>query len=234
MQLMSMYDIPVEYDGKIVVLHSDPDRIIFLNHDNITWENGVPLSPEECVEYLRYYGKHGFTPVNKGLIYKDVGFFDCQKEYFHGYGLNIEFKDGEPQCKIEDGKILSTHIPCDCEKTYEYISLADRKKYDEFCDNLVKSGNYTYEGKQKDRVEYHIFRCNKCGTQWLFPEWDKNFVTTGMVNKKNHDAYMARETAQMKKGVRGLAINVIVLSIGMILAILLLAWVAYKLSGNSL
>lgn len=229
MHLMSMYDIPVDYDGKIVVLHSDPDRIIFLNHDNITWENGVPLSPEECVEYLRYYGKIGFTPINKGLVYKDVAFFDSQKQYFHGYGLNIEFIDGEPQCKIEDGKIISSRIPCVCEQTYEYVSLDDQEKYNAFCNNLVRSGNYTYEGTQKDRAEYKVFMCNKCGKMWLFPEWNVNFTTTGMINKKNHDAYMAQQKAQTREGVRFVSKYVIISLIGILLAGAIFVFVGSKL-----
>ena len=84
---MSMYDIPVNYDGRTIILHSDPDRIVFLNHDKIVWLDGTPLTNEEVIEYLKYFGRHGLTPVNEKFVHRDIVFVDGNSEYLYGTAI---------------------------------------------------------------------------------------------------------------------------------------------------
>jgi len=229
---MSMYDIPVDYDGRTVVLRSDPDRIIFLNNDKIVWPDGTPLAVQECIDYLKYYGRHGFTPVNKDLVYKDVCFMDAQSEYFNGYGLIIEFdENGDPKCKVEDGRILSSRIPCICERDYQNIFLETCGKYDAFCGDLVSSGAFTYLGKQVgiNKTEFSIYKCNKCGTSWLFPVWNKRCRTYSMLSKEGHDKYMAQQKALAKESVRPVCIYIVLIILAILFAGAIFVFVAGKL-----
>ena len=228
---MSMYDIPVDYDGRTVVLRSDPDRIIFLNCDNIVWPDGTPLTVQECIDYLKYYGRHGFTPVNKALVYKDVCFMDAQSEYFHGYGLVIDFdENGNPKCKVEDGRILSSRIPCICESDYQNILLDTRGKYDAFCGDLVSSGAFTYIGKQVgiNNSKFSIYKCNKCGTSWLFPLWDERCRMYPMLSKEGHDKYMARQKALAKESAKPIFLYIVLIILAIIITGAIFVQIAVK------
>ena len=174
--MLSMYDIMVGYEGRKVVLHCDNDKIVFINHNGITLENGQPLTAEEIVGFLTAFGHHDVTHI-AGVTTDGIGFFDGQERYYSGYGLNIEFdENGDPKYKIEDGKVLSSRVLCDCEEDYGGrgpVRCGSEDDYKAFRERLISSGKFTLlpsEFKMGDSKCYQ-YKCNKCGTEWLLPKF---------------------------------------------------------------
>ena len=191
---MALYDVGIDYNGRKVILHSDPDKFVFVNHGNITWEDGTPLTVDETVEFLKYYGRNHITPPCG-----EVAFMDGQDEYYGGYGLVIDFdENGEPQYKIEDGKILSSQVLCDCERIgAKHIRVASQEELEAFRANLVNSGTFTLlnEAYKVNNIPYYQYKCNKCGDIWLIAPhtahlYAGNLIT--MICKKHYETGLKR------------------------------------------
>lgn len=170
---MALYDVQTDYNGRKVTMHSDPDRFVFVNHKGFTWENGVPLTTEEIVGFLKYFGKKKVAGELGAGVAKDLCFLDSQQEYYMGYGLDIAFDDnGEPQYRIVDGKILSSRIPCECETRSSHgLVLSTRENYQKDIQRFLTESLLTLNNKDvvlnyKHYIEY---RCTKCGELYLFP-----------------------------------------------------------------
>ena len=189
---MSLYDIDIDYKGRKVIMHSDPDRIIFINSNGLVWEDGTSFTADEIVDFMRYYRKTHSTPSPL-----NVGFMDGQEEYCSGYGLSIEFDgNGEPLCRIEDGKVLSGREMCECEKIgYKYIRVASDEEFKTFQKEIVNNGTFTLlkETYKLTRVTYRQFKCNKCGEIWLL-DTDRSSLYAGnlirMTRKKHLEQYL--------------------------------------------
>ena len=54
---MSIYDIKVPFLKRTLILPSDTDRIVFVNNRSNHWEDGSPVTVEETVSFLRFYGQ---------------------------------------------------------------------------------------------------------------------------------------------------------------------------------
>ena len=87
---MSYYDIRAECNGKTLILPSDPDRIVFVNHQNNRWEDGIIKSNHvKCGCETRFP-----SPANLGIRtsndydwfreqIEDSGQFDkCRRKLF--------------------------------------------------------------------------------------------------------------------------------------------------------
>ena len=227
---MALYDIEDDFNGRKVIMHSDPDRIVFINHGGLTWEDGTPFTTDEIIEFMRYYHKIHSTPSPL-----NVGFMDGQEEYCGGYGLSIEFdSDGEPMCRIEDGKVLSGRQMCDCEKIgNKFVSVASDKEFEDFKKNLVDSGTFTrLAGTYKPtRLPYHQFKCNKCGEIWLI-DTDRSSLYAGnlirMTRRRYLDQYLKSHGED--KGTRTKRIFIL---IGLLLLVTA-GFIAFALWLNSL
>ncbi len=223
---MALYDIEEEFNGRKVIMHSDPDRLVFINRNRITWEDGVPLTVEEIVEYLKFYGRkvRAFSPEEKKLV---VCFLDEQEKYWNGYGLGIEFdENGDPKYKIEDGKIYSSRIPCICEEIgSNQVDVLTKNDYDAFKERIVKDGVYTLLDKTYDmrKTPFYQYKCNRCGDIWLMPPYTDHFWCNklSMISKKAHEAYLSQH--RIDKESRKMITLVMVLIIVILLGIVLLA-----------
>ena len=220
---MALYDIYVDYNGRKITLHSDPDRLIFINKDKITWDTGIPFTTEEIVEYLRYYGKNNLTGFPKRWSPDDVSFMDGQSQYYHGYGLPIEF-----------GKILSTHGVCTCEQiAMEDASVSTREKYDSYRERLVEREQFTLLDEKAVLAgkSYYQYKCTKCGDIYILPD-DITGSAPGtkiaMIRKKNYERYLERNGINGKDKSRDIAriIRLIVLGLLLTAGIVLLAVLA--------
>lgn len=217
-----MYDIRTNYYGTPVILHSDPDRLVFINRDSICYENGVPFSLEEKIEFLKYCGKNKRS---------DIGFMDGQERYHGGYGLCIEFDgNGDPKIKIEDGKILSTRVICVCEERLGTNFLLNTKeKYDSFREELVSSGIFSFVGTVKNdqfykfpenRQRLYEYKCNLCGEIYQLPAPIHRYGIFVMNNKKHHEAYL-KSIGEDKASVRKRRIRIVLLSVAVIITLFL-------------
>lgn len=214
---IQLYDIPVVYNKRTAVLHSDPDRFIFVNSKKITWDNGTPFTPEEIVEFLKYYGRHLKDPD----VDKNVSFMDGQTDYLYGYGLSIVFdENGDPGCRIEDGKVLSTYVPCYCEKSYR----TNKADYEAFRKRLVESGEFTL---LKDKVKFGVssayqYKCNKCGKMWYLPADITNYGSQiSLINSATYEYHKGR--AKQDRKIRGLEIGFIVFVVLLLIGVAILA-----------
>ena len=232
---MALYDIYVDYNGRKITLHSDPDRVIFINKDKITWDTGIPFTTEEIVEYLKYYGKKNLTGFPKRWSPDDVSFMDGQSQYYDGYGLTIEFdENGEPLIRIEDGKIYSTHVVCTCEQTaYEGAHVSTREKYDSYRERLVERELFTLLDEKAVLAgkSYYQYKCTTCGDIYILPDditGEAPGTKIAMIRKKNYEAYLERNGINGKDKSRDIAriIRLIVLGLLVTAGIVLLAVLA--------
>ena len=169
----------VEYNGKVILFFADIDGICWINDDATIFEDGRPVTTEDLMEFLRYYGKNMVNP--KGLVFFD----DNRERGSYGDAIRID-KDGNPLVTIKDGKIISTYVMCSCEEKYQYgknnLTARSQEEYDEKRKQLVSSGDFfeIRQGKPakegifgiKKGVNY-LYKCTKCGAVWDLPAYVK-------------------------------------------------------------
>ena len=51
---LKMYERAVDYNGRLVVLVSDPDQIVFVNRRSIKWDGVTPLTVDEIIPFLKF------------------------------------------------------------------------------------------------------------------------------------------------------------------------------------
>ena len=196
---MGLYDILVDFKGRKAILHSDPDRFIFVNDNAFTWESGEPFTTEEIVEYIRYYARHKNDPEPGVAMPGDIIFVDGQEKYYGGYGLAIDIdENGDPLYKIVEGKILSARDFCSCEeKGATHFRVYSKEDYDSHCESLVSSGVFTLldERYMIHGSKYLQYKCNKCGDIWMLQPYDSRWIpgqAVSMINRKNFEKGLKR------------------------------------------
>ena len=154
----------VEYNGKVILFFADIDGICWINDDATVFEDGSPVTTEDLMEFLRYYGKNMVNP-------KNLVFFDGNPERGNGsYGDAIRTdKDGNPLVTIKDGKIISTYVMCSCEEKYQYgknkLTVRSQEEYDAKRKQLVSSGDFI-EIRQGKPSKEGIIRSIKGVINW--------------------------------------------------------------------
>lgn len=191
----------VEYNGKVILFFADIDGICWINDDSTVFEDGSPVTTEDLMEFLRYYGKNMVTP-------KNLWFFDGNPERGNGsYGDSIRIdKDGNPLVTVKDGKIISTYVMCSCEEKYQYgkngLIVRSQEEYDAKRKQLVSSGDFIEIRQGKPAKEgifrttkgvSYLYKCTKCGAVWDLPAYvkpDKHFAHLPGVYKMNRPIYV--------------------------------------------
>lgn len=179
----------VEYDGKTIVFSKDIDGLCWINDESTVFEDGSPVTVEDLMEFLRYYGNDMIKPRDQRTIKEDLVFFDGNDDVGNGgYGDAIRFApDGVPLVKIVDGKIISAYVMCICEQRYQYgqaslISVRSKEEHDAFRHRLTDSGEFIEirEGKPYHEglirtfkgISYQ-YKCTRCGAVWDLPAYVK-------------------------------------------------------------
>ena len=99
----SMYTIRVYYKCRLLLLSSDPDRIVFVNNPSHCWADGTPLSTEDMLGFLEYYGRDQRKPPDERVIRYSIGFVDGEG---FDYGNGVWFdEEGRPLVEVVDGRI---------------------------------------------------------------------------------------------------------------------------------
>ncbi len=158
---LKMYERAVDYNGRLVVLVSDPDQIVFVNGRSIKWDGVTPLTVDEIIPFLKFYGREVKKPKEQSTIQYPVAFVDGEGMH---YGEDIRFDDnGDPIITVIDGCIKSTYIKCECEKLIIANAYAGTMiEYYKFshtlnrCPFLKKSSGFIT----------NTYKCKLCGDVW--------------------------------------------------------------------
>lgn len=201
----------VEYDGKTIIFSKDIDGFCWINDESTVFEDGSPVTTEDLMEFLNYYGKDMIKPRNQRTIKEDLVFFDGNEAVGNGgYGDAIRIDpNGVPLVKIEDGKIISAYVMCSCEKKFQYgqnsmVSVKSKAEHDAFRHSLVESGEFIEirEGKPYHEgliwtfkgISYQ-YKCTRCGAVWDFPAYikvrDKKMAHLPAVYKISRTVYIS-------------------------------------------
>lgn len=178
----------IEYNGKVILFFADIDGFCWINDDSTVFEDGTPVTTEDLMEFLRFYGKDAVKPIEQRTI-KDLPiFFDGNEEFGNGgYGDTIRIdKDGNPLVTIKDGKIISSYVMCSCEEQFQYgnggFHARSQEEFDAKIKTLTDSGDFIEIRKGKPRKEgifrtykgeTYLFKCTKCGAVWNLPAYVK-------------------------------------------------------------
>lgn len=190
----------VEYNGKVILFFADIDGICWINDDSTVFEDGSPVTTEDLMEFLRYYGKNMVTP-------KNLVFFDDNRERgSYGDAIRID-KDGNPLVTIKDGKIISSYLMCSCEENYQYgkgnFHVRSQEEFDAKRKQLVSSGDFIEIRQGKPAKEGiirtikgvpYLYKCTKCGAVWDLPAYvkpkDKHFAHLPAVYQFNRQIHI--------------------------------------------
>ena len=169
---MGCYDIRAEFGGKLLILPSDPDRIVFVNNENNRWEDGSRVTPDEMVSFIRFYGQDLLKQEPDRCFKYKIWFVDGEG---YSYGDSILFDEkGAPLLKIENGLIKSTRIRCGCETRFPSPAghgIRTTNDYDRFKYQIEDSGQFV---KYKKRMlsSKERYRCRACGKTWILGKPD--------------------------------------------------------------
>ena len=156
----------MEYNGKIVIFTSDKDCSFWVNSEDTRFENGSPVSTEDIVELLTFYG-HDLQKRRSIRQYKfPIWFWDDECKL-------ILFDDnGDPVIRIEEGLIRSASYDCICDKTFPMYggihSGMGKGAFDEFKAQVESSGIFDKGKKKRKMYGYDmIYCCKTCGNEWV-------------------------------------------------------------------
>lgn len=158
----------IEYNGKVVIFTSDRDLNFWVYDKEMRFEDGSPVSNEDIVELLTFYG-HDFQKRRSKRQYKSrIWFWDDKNRL-------ILFDDnGDPVIRIEDDLIRSASYDCICDKTFPMYGVVrvhsgiGKGAYSEFKAQVESSGIYDKGKKKRKMYGYNmIYRCKTCGNQWV-------------------------------------------------------------------
>ena len=192
----SMYDRVVDFQGRKVVLPSDPDQIVFINDKMIMWDGVTSLTNEEKIELLKYYHQDKMKPKEERDIIFDMFFLDgsCGSS-IECYGDGISFDDeGNPIVEIRDGLIKSSRVICPCEIycIREVGGTNIRKVYYETTRKLNKCDLFE-RSTEGFLGRFYVYKCKLCGDEWVRRKKFRSYpARIQIVNKKwerykNHD-----------------------------------------------
>jgi len=154
----------MEYNGKAVIFTSDKDRSFWVNNEDTRFEDGSPVSTEDIVELLTFYGHDLQKRRSKRQYEFPIWFWDDK------HRLILFDDNGDPVIRIEDGLIRSASYDCICDKTFPMYGGAWMGKgaFDEFKVQVESSGIFD-EGKKKRKMYGYemIYRCKTCGNEWV-------------------------------------------------------------------
>lgn len=106
MSLRDYYSIRAFYKCRRLLLSSDTDRIVFVNNTSNRWADGTPLSVEDMIGFLEYYGRDQRKPHDQRVFRSSIGFVDGEGT---DYGHAVRFDDeGRPLVEVVDGRICAT------------------------------------------------------------------------------------------------------------------------------
>ena len=171
--MMNYYDIRTEFNGKTLILPSDPDRIVFVNNQNNRWEDGTSITVDEMVSFLVFYGQDLLKPRSERHFSYRIWFVDGQGT---AYGDSILFNEqGEPVLKIEDGIIKSNHVKCGCETRFPSpanLGIRTSNDYDWFREQIEDSGQFD-KCKRKLFSSKERYQCRACKSIWILGKPDR-------------------------------------------------------------
>ena len=209
----------VGYNGKTIIFFKDIDGFCWINDESTVFEDGSPVTAEDLMEFLRYYGKDMVRPRDQRTIKDDLVFFDGNEAVGNGgYGDAIRIApDGEPLVKIEGGKILSSYEMCSCEQKYQYgqsglIRVRSKEEHDEFRRSLTDSGEFIEIRQGTPAREGLIrtvkgvtwqYKCTRCGAVWDLPAYvkvkDKQMAGLPAVYKLSRIVYISLNEDKEKR-----------------------------------
>ncbi len=176
-----MIEGKIEYNGKVMVYSTDRDGSMWVNDEKTRFEDGSPVSIEDIVEMLTFYGHDLLKRRSKHQNIHYVRFWDDDDNY-------ILFKDnGDPVIRIVDGRICSAAHDCICDKTFPMRGGAylTRGAYDGFKTKVENSGIFHKGKKRKKLYGYNmIYCCKTCGNEWVLSSPDSMNMCTWLVKRR--------------------------------------------------
>ena len=158
----------MEYNGKVVIFTSDRDCSFWVNNEETRFEDESPVSTEDIVELLTFYGHELIKRRSKRQYKFRVWFWDDESRL-------ILFDDnGDPVIRIEDGKICSASYDCICDKTFPMYGVSrvhsgmGKDNYQGFKSQVEASGIFDKGKKKRKMYGYDmIYLCKTCGNEWV-------------------------------------------------------------------
>lgn len=171
----------MEYNGKVVIFTSDRDGSFWVNNEETRFEDGSPVSTEDIIELLTFYGHDLLRRRSKRQYKIRVWFWDDE------HRLILFDDNGDPVIRIEDGKICSASYDCICDKTFPMYGGArvGKDNFSEFKAKVEASGIFDKGKKKRKMYGYNmIYHCKTCGNEWVLSSPDSLAMWGWAVKKR--------------------------------------------------
>ena len=136
MGMQDYYSIKAFYRCRRLLLPSDTDRIVFVNNESNRWADGTPLSVDDMIGFLEYYGRDQRKPRDQRVFRSTIGFVDGEgMDYGHAVRFDSE---GRPLVEVVDGRICAS-------APVRRFSFGDVEEDEHFLRDLFEELSASYE-----------------------------------------------------------------------------------------